>query len=48
MGQLRTALRAYAVEGNGPARILTLLHRMLRHQQPRAVRDLCDRPVHAR
>ncbi|MFE3638925.1 PP2C family protein-serine/threonine phosphatase [Streptomyces sp. NPDC059168] len=34
MGQLRTALRAYAVEGNGPARILTLLHRMLRHQQP--------------
>ncbi|MEU0335130.1 GAF domain-containing SpoIIE family protein phosphatase [Streptomyces sp. NPDC006193] len=34
MGQLRTALRAYAVEGNGPARILTLLHRMLRHQLP--------------
>ncbi|MET8718969.1 PP2C family protein-serine/threonine phosphatase [Streptomyces misionensis] len=34
MGQLRTALRAYAVEGNGPARILTLLHRMLCHQQP--------------
>ncbi|MEV6840603.1 GAF domain-containing SpoIIE family protein phosphatase [Streptomyces sp. NPDC051133] len=34
MGQLRTALRAYAVEGNGPARILTLLHRMLRHLQP--------------
>lgn len=34
MGQLRTALRAYAVEGNGPGRILTLLHRMLRHQQP--------------
>lgn len=34
MGQLRTALRAYAVEGNGPARILTLLHRMLLHQQP--------------
>ncbi|WP_030347300.1 PP2C family protein-serine/threonine phosphatase [Streptomyces sp. NRRL S-1022] len=34
MGQLRTALRAYAVEGNGPAQILTLLHRMLRHQQP--------------
>ncbi|MDO0924450.1 SpoIIE family protein phosphatase [Streptomyces sp. TG1A-8] len=34
MGQLRTALRAYAVEGNGPAGILTLLHRMLRHQQP--------------
>ncbi|MEU0256667.1 SpoIIE family protein phosphatase [Streptomyces sp. NPDC006184] len=34
MGQLRTALRAYAVQGNGPARILTLLHRMLRHQEP--------------
>lgn len=34
MGQLRTALRAYAVEGNGPAGILTLLHRMLLHQQP--------------
>jgi serine phosphatase RsbU (regulator of sigma subunit) len=34
MGQLRTALRAYAVEGNGPARILTLLHRMLCHQEP--------------
>ncbi|GAB1332323.1 PP2C family protein-serine/threonine phosphatase [Streptomyces sennicomposti] len=34
MGQLRTALRAYAVEGDGPARILTRLHRMLRHQQP--------------
>ncbi|GAA3155773.1 PP2C family protein-serine/threonine phosphatase [Streptomyces echinatus] len=34
MGQLRTALRAYAFEGNGPARILTLLHRMLRHQEP--------------
>ncbi|MBV2357390.1 SpoIIE family protein phosphatase [Streptomyces sp. J2-1] len=34
MGQLRTALRAYAVEGNGPGRVLTLLHRMLRHQQP--------------
>nr|WP_229816396.1 GAF domain-containing SpoIIE family protein phosphatase [Streptomyces lucensis] len=34
MGQLRTALRAYAVENDGPARILTRLHRMLRHQQP--------------
>ncbi|MGW3147041.1 PP2C family protein-serine/threonine phosphatase [Streptomyces sp. NPDC001177] len=34
MGQLRTALRAYAVEGDSPARILTRLHRMLRHQQP--------------
>ncbi|MFF8731946.1 PP2C family protein-serine/threonine phosphatase [Streptomyces sp. NPDC015171] len=34
MGQLRTALRAYAVDNDSPARILTLLHRMLRHQQP--------------
>ncbi|MFI9612148.1 SpoIIE family protein phosphatase [Streptomyces sp. NPDC052023] len=34
MGQLRTALRAYAVEGDGPARILTRLHHMLRHQEP--------------
>ncbi|MFD9789788.1 PP2C family protein-serine/threonine phosphatase [Streptomyces sp. NPDC059070] len=34
MGQLRTALRAYAVEGDGPGRILTRLHNMLRHQQP--------------
>ncbi|MFC8083125.1 PP2C family protein-serine/threonine phosphatase [Streptomyces sp. NPDC057340] len=34
MGQLRTALRAYAVEGDSPGQILTRLHRMLRHQQP--------------
>ncbi|MEV5437417.1 GAF domain-containing SpoIIE family protein phosphatase [Streptomyces sp. NPDC052682] len=34
MGQLRTALRAYAVEGDSPAGILTRLHRLLRHQQP--------------
>ncbi|MFI9803604.1 PP2C family protein-serine/threonine phosphatase [Streptomyces sp. NPDC052301] len=34
MGQLRTALRAYAIEDDSPARILTRLHRMLRHQQP--------------
>jgi len=34
MGQLRTALRAYAVEDNSPAEILTRLHRMLRHLQP--------------
>ncbi|MFD5593054.1 PP2C family protein-serine/threonine phosphatase [Streptomyces griseorubiginosus] len=34
MGQLRTALRAYAVEDNTPAEILTHLHRMLRHLQP--------------
>ncbi|MEU2552070.1 PP2C family protein-serine/threonine phosphatase [Streptomyces sp. NPDC014940] len=34
MGQLRTALRAYALEDDSPARILTRLHRMLCHQQP--------------
>ncbi|AIS01074.1 PP2C family protein-serine/threonine phosphatase [Streptomyces glaucescens] len=34
MGQLRTALRAYAVEDDSPARILTRLHRMLCHLQP--------------
>ncbi|GAA2730852.1 SpoIIE family protein phosphatase [Streptomyces nogalater] len=34
MGRLRTALRAYAVESDSPAAILTRLHRMLRHQQP--------------
>ncbi|MFF9625614.1 PP2C family protein-serine/threonine phosphatase [Streptomyces griseosporeus] len=34
MGQLRTALRAYAVEDDSPARILTRLHHMLCHQQP--------------
>ncbi|MFF3348908.1 PP2C family protein-serine/threonine phosphatase [Streptomyces sp. NPDC002779] len=34
MGQLRTALRAYAVESTSPGDILTRLHRMLRHLQP--------------
>ncbi|WND39727.1 PP2C family protein-serine/threonine phosphatase [Streptomyces sp. BB1-1-1] len=34
MGQLRTALRAYAVSGDGPAGILTRMHGMLHHQQP--------------
>ncbi|MFF9090601.1 PP2C family protein-serine/threonine phosphatase [Streptomyces sp. NPDC014991] len=34
MGQLRTALRAYAVENDSPGDILTHLHRMLRHLQP--------------
>ncbi|MGW1168931.1 SpoIIE family protein phosphatase [Streptomyces sp. NPDC001153] len=34
MGQLRTALRAYAIDETSPARILTRLHRMLCHQQP--------------
>ncbi|WP_329343036.1 SpoIIE family protein phosphatase [Streptomyces sp. NBC_00663] len=34
MGQLRTALRAYAVENDSPGEILTRLHRMLSHLQP--------------
>ncbi|MGW1597571.1 PP2C family protein-serine/threonine phosphatase [Streptomyces sp. NPDC002343] len=34
MGRLRTALRAYAVESDSPAEILTRLHRMFRHLQP--------------
>ncbi|NUS30125.1 MAG: SpoIIE family protein phosphatase [Streptomyces sp.] len=34
MGQLRTALRAYAVENDSPGQILTRLHRMLSHLQP--------------
>jgi serine phosphatase RsbU (regulator of sigma subunit) len=34
MGQLRTALRAYAVENATPGEILTRLHRMLGHLQP--------------
>ncbi len=33
MERLRTALRAYAVEGDSPAQLLTRLHRLLRHQQ---------------
>ncbi|MEU9556402.1 PP2C family protein-serine/threonine phosphatase [Streptomyces fumanus] len=34
MGGLRTALRAYAVDNEGPAQLLTRLHRLLHHQQP--------------
>ncbi|MHC3474727.1 PP2C family protein-serine/threonine phosphatase [Streptomyces sp. 7R007] len=34
MGQLRTALRAYALEDTSPGEILTRLHRMLCHLQP--------------
>ncbi|MEV7080401.1 GAF domain-containing SpoIIE family protein phosphatase [Streptomyces sp. NPDC093516] len=33
MGQLRTALRAYALESDTPAGILTRLHRLVRSQQ---------------
>ncbi|MGC5040524.1 MULTISPECIES: PP2C family protein-serine/threonine phosphatase [unclassified Streptomyces] len=34
MSQLRTALRAYAVDGDSPGRLLTRLHRFLHHLQP--------------
>ncbi|MFG2943973.1 PP2C family protein-serine/threonine phosphatase [Streptomyces adustus] len=34
MSQLRTALRAYAVDGGSPGELLTRLHVLLRHLQP--------------
>ncbi|MEV5440835.1 SpoIIE family protein phosphatase [Streptomyces sp. NPDC052682] len=34
MSQLRTALRAYAVDGGSPGRLLTKLHTFLHHLQP--------------
>lgn len=34
MSQLRTALRAYAVDGGSPGRLLTQLHTFLHHLQP--------------
>ncbi|MCO5974992.1 PP2C family protein-serine/threonine phosphatase [Actinoallomurus soli] len=34
MGQLRTALRAYAMDAEGPGEVLTRMHRMLSHLQP--------------
>ncbi|WP_329241054.1 SpoIIE family protein phosphatase [Actinoallomurus sp. NBC_01490] len=34
MGQLRTTLRAYAVDAGGPGEVLTRMHRMLSHLQP--------------
>ncbi|MFF9814843.1 PP2C family protein-serine/threonine phosphatase [Streptomyces sp. NPDC014006] len=34
MSQLRTALRAYAVDGSSPGRLLTRLHEFLHHLQP--------------
>ncbi|POX48725.1 phosphatase [Streptomyces sp. Ru71] len=34
MSQLRTALRAYAVDDSSPGRLLTRLHGFLHHQQP--------------
>jgi serine phosphatase RsbU (regulator of sigma subunit) len=34
MGQLRTTLRAYAVDAGGPGEVLTRMHRLLSHLQP--------------
>ncbi|MFF5635744.1 PP2C family protein-serine/threonine phosphatase [Streptomyces sp. NPDC012825] len=34
MGQLRHALRAYALQGHSPGALLTLLHNLMRSQQP--------------
>lgn len=34
MGQLRTTLRAYAMDAGGPGEVLTRMHRLLSHLQP--------------
>lgn len=34
MGQLRTTLRAFAIDGSGPGEVLTRMHRLLSHLQP--------------
>jgi serine phosphatase RsbU (regulator of sigma subunit) len=34
MGQLRTALRAFAIDADGPGEVLTRMHRLLSHLQP--------------
>ncbi|MDN3358253.1 GAF domain-containing SpoIIE family protein phosphatase [Actinomadura sp. DC4] len=34
MGQLRTTLRAYAIDADGPGEVLTRMHRLLSHLQP--------------
>lgn len=34
MGQLRTTLRAYAIDATGPGEVLTRMHRLLSHLQP--------------
>jgi serine phosphatase RsbU (regulator of sigma subunit) len=34
MGQLRTTLRAYAMDAGGPSEVLTRMHRLLSHLQP--------------
>ncbi|MCQ4041089.1 PP2C family protein-serine/threonine phosphatase [Streptantibioticus rubrisoli] len=44
MGQLRNALRAYAVDGDSPGRLLTRLHHFLHHLEP----DLCATAAIAR
>lgn len=41
MGEVRHALRAYAVEGHGPVEILDLLDAMLRRYHPRSLTTLC-------
>ncbi|UOZ07116.1 fused response regulator/phosphatase [Amycolatopsis sp. WQ 127309] len=41
MGEVRHALRAYAVEGHGPVEILNLLDAMLRRYHPRSLTTLC-------
>jgi serine phosphatase RsbU (regulator of sigma subunit) len=41
MGEVRHALRAYAVEGHGPVEILHRLDAMLRRYHPRSLTTLC-------
>jgi serine phosphatase RsbU (regulator of sigma subunit)/DNA-binding response OmpR family regulator len=41
MGEVRHALRAYAVEGHGPVEILHLLDAVLRRYHPRSLTTLC-------
>ncbi|HZE01096.1 MAG TPA: fused response regulator/phosphatase [Pseudonocardiaceae bacterium] len=41
MVELRHALRAYAIEGHGPADILGMLERVLRHYHPTEFTTLC-------
>jgi CheY-like chemotaxis protein len=41
MGEVRHALRAYAVEGHGPVEILDRLDAMLRRYHPRGLTTLC-------
>jgi serine phosphatase RsbU (regulator of sigma subunit)/CheY-like chemotaxis protein len=41
MGEVRHALRAYAIEGHGPAEIIERLNTMLRHFHPAGYTTLC-------